>query len=225
VQKPVRSFSDRMYSSVTFGRDGSLYFGEHMMGTQTGHPAVTTKFRLLPGRNVIGDGHVFRHSPDGRLLDEYPTEANGGTFGFLAVTSTVLADDDSRMIFVSETGKRVMQYDLKNRKQLPDLADFTGNPDVPMVLVMNPAPDGSLLISTGKGFLVMNPKTGAVLRNYPLEGMGWAAVNASTDGKYVIIGNFFTGDIVKVRLSDAAVVARNNVGQKESLSGIAQYPG
>jgi hypothetical protein len=225
VQKPVRSFSDRMYSSVTFGRDGSLYFGEHMMGTQTGHPAVTTKFRLLPGRNVIGDGHVFRHSPDGRLLDEYATEANGGTFGFLAVTSTVLADDDSRMIFVSETGKRVMQYDLKNRKQLPDLADFTGNPDVPMVLVMNPAPDGSLLISTGKGFLVMNPKTGAVLRNYPLEGMGWAAVSATTDGKYVIIGNFFTGDIVKVRLSDAAVVARNNIGQKESLSGIAQYPG
>jgi len=64
-----------MYSSVTFGKDGSLYFGEHMMGTQTGHPSVTTKFRLLPGRDVIGDGHVFRHSPDGKLLDEYPTQA------------------------------------------------------------------------------------------------------------------------------------------------------
>ncbi|MBL8200761.1 MAG: hypothetical protein JNK40_07305 [Chromatiales bacterium] len=225
VQKPVRTFSDRMYSSVTFGRDGSLYFGEHMMGTQTGHPSVTTKFRLLPGRDVIGDGHVFRHSPDGRLLDEYPTQANGGMFGFLAVTSTVLADDDTRMIFVSETGRRVMQYDLKNRRQLPDLADFTTNPDVPMVLVMNPAPDGRLLISTGKGFLVMDPKTGAVIRNYPLEGMGWAAVSSSTDGQYAIVGNFFTGEIVKVRLADAVIVARNNVGQRESLSGIAQYPG
>jgi hypothetical protein len=225
VQKPVRTFSDRMYSSVTFGKDGSLYFGEHMMGTQTGHPSVTTKFRLLPGRDVIGDGHVFRHSPDGRLQDEYPTQANGGMFGFLAVTSTVLADDDSRLIFVSETGRRVMQYDLKNRRQLPDLADFSTNPDVPMVLVMNPTPDGRLLISTGKGFLVMNPDTGAVIRNYPLEGMGWAAVNSSADGQFAIIGNFFTGDIVKVRLSDAAVVTRNNVGQKESLSGIAQYPG
>lgn len=225
VQKPVRAFSDRMYSSVTFGRDGSLYFGEHMMGTQTGHPSVTTKFRILPGRDVIGDGHVFRHSPDGRLLDEYPTQANGGMFGFLAVTSTVLADDDARMIFVSETGRRVMQYDLKNRKQLPDLADFATNPDVPMVLVMNATPDGRLLISTGKGFLVMDPKTGAVLRNYPLEGMGWAAVNSSADGQFAIIGNFFTGDIVKIRLSDAAIVARNNIGQRESLSGIAQYPG
>jgi len=196
-----------------------------MMGKVTGHPSVTTKFPLLPGRDVIGDGHVFRHAPDGRLLEEYPTEANGGLFGFLAVTSTVLADDDRRMIFVSETGKKVMQYDLANRRQLPDLADFTGNPDVPMVLVMNPLPDGRLLISTGKGFLVMDPKTGAVLRNYPLEGMGWAAVNSSADGGHVIIGNFFTGDIVKVRLADGAIVARNNVGQKESLSGIAEYPG
>ncbi|MEO8224475.1 MAG: hypothetical protein ABI661_06690 [Gammaproteobacteria bacterium] len=225
VQKPVRKFSDRMYSSITFGMDGSLYFGEHMMGTQTGHPAVTTKFRLLPGRNVIGDGHVFRHSADGKLVKEYATQANGGMFGFLAVTSTVLADNDTRMIFVSETGKRVMQYDLKHEKQLPDLANFEKNPDVPMVLVMNPTPDGRLLISTGKGFLIMDPKSGAVLRNYPLEGMGWAAVNSSPDGQYAIIGNFFTGDIVKVRLADAAIVARNNVGQKESLSGIAQFPG
>ncbi len=225
VQKPVRTFSDRMYSSVTFGQDGSLYFGEHMMGTQTGHPAVTTKFRLLPGRDVIGDGHVFRHSADGKLKQEYATVADGGMFGFLAVTSTVLADNDTRMIFVSETGKRVLQYDLKKQTQLPDLASFENNPDVPMVLVMNATPDGRLLISTARGFLVMDPKTGAVLRNYPLEGMGWAAVNSSPDGKFAVIGNFFTGDIVKVRLSDGAIVARNNVGQKESLSGIAQFPG
>lgn len=104
VQKSVRKFSDRMYSSVTFGQDGSLYFCEHMMGTQTGHPSVTTRFRLLPGRDVIGDGHVFRHNADGKLVQEYATVANGGMFGFLAVTSTVLADNDTRLIFVSETG-------------------------------------------------------------------------------------------------------------------------
>jgi hypothetical protein len=225
VQKPLRKFSDRMYSSVTFGQDGSLYFGEHMMGTQTGHPAVTTKFRLLPGRQVIGDGHVFRHSTDGKLLQEYATVANGGMFGFLAVTSTVLADNDSRMIFVSETGKRVLQYDLKKQKQLPDLANFENDPDVPMVLVMNAMPGGQLLVSTGKGFLLMDPRTGVVIRNYPQEGMGWAAVNSSPDAQFAIIGNFFTGDIVKVRLSDGTIVARNNVGQKESLSGIAQFPG
>lgn len=225
VQKPVRKFSDRKFSSVTFGQDGSLYFGEHMAGKETGHPAVTTKFALLPGRDVIGDGHVFRYSADGKLLDEYATEIGGGPFAFLAITSTVLADDDTRMIYVSENGHRVMQYDLKNRRQLPDLASFKGDPSVPMVLVMNAAPDGTLLISTGKGFLTLDPKSGKVLRQYPLAGMGWAAVNASADGQYAYIGNFFTGDIVKVRLADGAIMARNNIGQKESLSGVAQFPG
>ncbi|MBM4221632.1 MAG: hypothetical protein FJ170_06780, partial [Gammaproteobacteria bacterium] len=225
VQKPMRTLSDRKLSSVTFGRDGSLYFGEHMMGKATGHPAVTTKFSLLPGRDVIGDGYVFRYSSEGKLLRTYRTEANGGLFGFLAVTSTVLADKDTRMIYISETGKRVMQYDLARDRQLPDLADFSSDPSVPMVLVMNSTPDGQLLISTGKGFMLVDAKSGKVLRDYPLQGMGWAAVNSSTDGKYALIGNFFTGDIVKVRLSDGEVVAKNNIGQKESLSGVAQFPG
>lgn len=225
VQKPVRKFSDRMYSSVTFGADGSLYFGEHMMGTQTGHPAVTTRFPLLPGRDVIGDGHVFRHAPSGALLEEYATESAGGMFGFLAVTSTVLTDQDTRLVFISETGKRVMQYDLKHRKSLPDLANFSNDPEVPMVLVMSATRDGQLLISTGKGFLLLDAHTGAVLRYYPLSGMGWAALCASPDGRFTLVGNFFTGEIIKVRLSDGVIVARNNVGQKESLSGIAQFPG
>jgi hypothetical protein len=55
--------------------------------------------------------------------------------------------------------------------------------------------------------------------------MGWAAVNPSPDGQFAFIGNFFTGDVVKVRLEDGAVVARNNIGQRESLSGVAQYAG
>jgi hypothetical protein len=225
VQKPVRKFSDHKYSSVTFGRDGSLYFCDHMTGKVTGHPAITTKFKLLPGQDVIGNGHIFRHAADGTLRHEYGNEVHGGLFGFLACTSTVLADDDRRMIYVSETGNRVMQYDLVNDRQLPDLAGFDNDPAVPMVLVMNALPSGTLLISTGQGFLTMDPGSGKVLRHYPLEGRGWAAVNASHDGRYAIVGNFFSGDIVKVRLADGTVVARANVGQKESLSGIAQFPG
>lgn len=224
-QRPLRSFGNRTFSSVTFGRDGSLYFGEHLMGTQTGHPSVTTKFKRLPGRNVVGDGHVFRYSPDGRLLREYATAAHGGMFGFLAVTSTVLADDDRRMIYVSETGNVIKQYDLANDRQLPDLRVFDNDPRVPMVLVMNALPDGRLLISTATGFIIVSPETGELLRHYPLPGMGWAAVNASTDGRHAFIGNFFTGELVKLRLADGQTVARNNIGQQESLSGVAQYPG
>ncbi len=225
VQKPVRHFSDRKFSNVTFGRDGSLYFGEHMQGKATGHPAITTKFKLLPGRDVIGDGVIERFSRDGKLLQTYRTEAHGGLFGFLAVTSTVLADRDTRMIYVSETGPVIKQYDLKNDRQLPDLALFKDDPRVPMVLVMVPGRDGQLMLSTGFGFIIVDAKTGALVRHYPLEGRGWAALAPTVDGKGAIVGNFFTGDIVKVRLADGAVLNKTNVGQKESLSGIAQFPG
>jgi outer membrane protein assembly factor BamB len=225
VQKPVRKFSDHKYSSVTFGRDGSLYFCDHMTGKQTGHPAVTTKFKLLPGQDVIGNGHIFRHAADGRLVREYSNEVHGGSFGFLACTSTVLTDGDRRMIYVSETGNRVMQYDLPNDRQLPDLRKFEGDPRVPMVLVMNANPTGPLFVSTANGFITLDRDSGEVLRHYPLPGMGWAAINPSPDGRFAFVGNFFTGEFFKVRLDDGAVVARNNIGQKESLSGVAQYAG
>ncbi len=225
MQRPYKAWSERKLSSVTFAPDGTLYFGEHMVGKQTGHPSVTTKFKLLADRDVIGDGHLFQFTRDGRQLREFNTATNGGVFGFLGCTSTVLKDNGKRLLYVSETGKVVKQYDLANDRQLPDLARFDKDPDMPMVLVMNVMPDGNLLISNAAGFVIMDPDNGKVLRNYKLEGMGWAAVNAGFDGQYAFTGNFWTGEVVKVRLSDGAVVARANVGQRESLSGIAQFPG
>jgi hypothetical protein len=223
-QKPLRRFSDRKFSNVAFGRDGSLYFGEHMQGKATGHPAVTTKFKLLPGRDVIGDGVIEKFSPDGKLFRTWKVQTHGGMAGFHAVTSLVLADDDRRAIYISETGNVIKQYDLKNDRQLPDLAVFVNNPAIPMVLVMVAGVDGRLMVGTGAGFFIADPKTGAVIRNYPLEGRGWAALAPSVDGKGAIVGNFFTGDVVRVSLADGTVTQRANIGQKNSLSGIAQFP-
>ena len=224
-QRPYKVWSERKLSSVTFAPDGTLYFGEHMVGKLTGHPSITTKFKLLANRDVIGDGHVFQFTRDGKLLREFNTATHGGIFGFLGNTSTVLKDNGKRLIYVSETGNVVKQYDLANDRQLPDLARFDKDPDMPMVLVMNALPDGRLLISNAAGFVIMDPDNGKVLRNFKLEGLGWAALNAGIDGQFAYAGNFWTGEIVKVRLSDGAVLARSNVGQRESLSGIAQFPG
>jgi hypothetical protein len=224
-QRPYRKWSERSLSSVTFAPDGTLLFGEHMVGKTTGHPSITTKFRLLPGRDVIGDGHVFRFTRHGKLLKEYATAAHGGMFGFLGVTSTVLADGGKRLIYVSETSNAIRQYDLANDRQLPDLVVFDKDPAMPMVLVMNPRPGGELLVSNGSGFARIDPVTGKVNRVYSLQGIGWAAVNTSADGQSAYVGNFWTGELVRVRLEDGAVLARTNVGQKESLSGVAQFPG
>lgn len=225
MQKPVRAFSNRSLSSVTFAADGSLFFGEHLEGKEIRIASNTTVFNMLPGRDVIGDGNVFKFSPDAELLEEYPTDTHGGVAGIHGVTSTVLTDDDTRMIYISETGNRVMQYDLVNRKQLPDLKVFEEDENVFMVLTMSQMLDGSLLISTGFGLVTLDQHTGDVLRYYDLDSGGWAASGPSIDGKSMIVGNFFTGQIVLVNVETGEVTKSNFIGQNNSLSGVAQYPG
>lgn len=225
VQKPVREFSNRTLSSVTFAKDGSLYFGEHLQGTETQIASNTTVFHLLPGRNVIGDGNVFKFSADAELLDEFATDTHGGVAGIHGVTSTVLTDDDTRMVYISETGNRVMQYDLVNRTQLPDLRVFDEDDNIFMVLTMMPLLDGNLLISTGNGLVVLDKDTGATIRYYDLDSSGWAASGPAVDGEHVIVGNFFSGQVVLVSLESGEIVRSAYIGQNNSLSGVAQYPG
>ncbi len=225
-QKPIRKFADRTFSSVTFGPDGSLYFGEHLIGSKTRISFNTTEFSYVPGTDVIGDGNIYKFSPDGELLEVYETDTHGGMVGIHGVTSTVLTDDGKRMIYISETGNRVMQYDLANRRQLPDLVDFgkvDGAP--PMVLVMAQMPNGDLIIGTGRQIVFLDQDSGEIIKEIGFDRSGWAAVAPSIDAGYVLLGNFFDGEFVKVRVTDGEVVARNTIGEERSLSGIVQYPG
>ena len=198
-QLPVRQWSDRSFSNVTFAADGSLYFGEHLAGSSTSAgPNLSTTFRMLPGRDVVGDGWIFKYSRSGEELAHYETDFHPVP-PFLAITSTVLTDDDTRMIYISENGNRVMQYDLANDKQLPDLAEFGPDSGVPMVLVMSAMPDGRLLISTNLGFVIVDPDSGELLSSHALGGMGWAAIAPGVDDEHVIVGNFFSGEVIKYR--------------------------
>jgi outer membrane protein assembly factor BamB len=225
-QKPMRKFADRTFSSVTFGPDGSLYFGEHLIGSKTRISFNTTVFSYVPGSEVVGDGNIYKFSPDGKLLDVYETDTHGGVVGIHGVTSTALTDNGERMIYISETGNRVMQYDLANRQQLPDLADFgkiEGGP--PMVLVMAQMPNGDIVIGTGRSIVFLDENTGEIIKEINFDRSGWAAVAPSTDPGHVLLGNFFDGEFVKLRVADGEVVARNTIGEERSLSGIVQYPG
>jgi hypothetical protein len=90
---------------------------------------------------------------------------------------------------------------------------------------MTQMPDGALLVVTGAQLVLVEPDTGAIRRIYDMDSFGWAAASPSIDGAYILTGNFMDGEVAKVRVSDGAVVARANIGEKRSLSGIAQYPG
>ncbi len=225
-QKPMRKFADRTFSTVTFGPDASLYFGEHLVGSQLQIPYNTTVFNYMPYTQRIGDGNIFKFSADGRMLEEYQVDTHGGMAGIHGVTNTVLADDGKRMIYCSETGNRVMQYDLVNRKQLPDLRVFDpSRGDPPMVLFMSDLPDGTLILGTGASLLLMDPDTGDTIKTINMPDAGWAAVSPAVEEGHVLAGNFFTGEFVKLRLEDSRIVARGSIGEERSLSGIAQFPG
>lgn len=225
-QKPMRKFADRTFSTMTFGPDGSLYFGEHLVGSQLKIPYNTTVFNYMPFTQRIGDGNIFKFSPEGRFLEEYEVDTHGGMAGIHGVTNTVLADNGTRMIYCSETGNRVMQYDLVNRKQLPDLRVFdTSQGEPAMVLFLSDLPDGTLVLGTGAALLLMDPNTGETLKTIDMPDAGWAAVSPAVEPGHVLAGNFFTGEFVKLRLEDSKIVARGSIGEKRSLSGIAQFSG
>lgn len=225
-QKPMRHFANRAFSNVNFGKDGSIYFGEHLVGHKQQIPFNTTRFAYMPFTQKIGDGNIFKFSPDGRMLEEYEVESGQGLAEIFGATSTVLTSDGKRMIYNSETGPRVMQYDLENRRQLPDLRVFDPAKGEPaMVLFMVDMPDGTLLLGTGNKLLMLDPDTGETVNSVDMPSAGWAAVTPSIDAGYVLAGNFFSGELVKLRLADGEIVARADIGEKESLSGIAQFGG
>lgn len=225
-QRPMRSFADRSFSSVTFAPDGTLYFGEHLVGENRSIPMATTRFTYLPGEQVIGHGNIHHYTSDGVLIHEYVTDTHGGMVGIHGATSTVLTDGGKRMIYISETGNRVMQYDLENERQLPDLANFGDMEDAPpMVLVMSQMPDGDLVIGTGRSVVFLDQHSGEIKNELTFDTPGWAAVAPSTEGGHLLLGNFFSGEFIKVRAADGDIVARGSIGENNSLSGIAQYSG
>ena len=224
-ERPLFSFADRAFSNVSFPKDGTILFGEHLVGSKTESRYVSTKLPLITGRTVVGDGHVYRFSKDRKQIEEYATDVHGGIEGYHGVTSLVLADNDTRAIYISETGNRILQYDLKNKKQMPDLAVFNDDPQVRMLLWMTRMDQDTLLAITGASMVTINQNTGKVLREYKMGTFGWAAATTSIDGQHILVGNFMDGDIAKVNVKDGAIVARANCGEKRSLSGVAQFPG
>ena len=144
-------FPRRPFSHVNFAADGTLLLGEHVVGS-TIKPEIAarmhTKLPFMPGTDRFGDGHVWQFKPDGKLIKEYATQTHGGMGGFLGVTMSTLSPDGKTLVYCSETGPRLMRYDLVNDKQLPDLQSFQAPTQGPpaMFFAMEYAPNGMLYV-------------------------------------------------------------------------------
>jgi len=221
----VRNFADRSFSNINFASDGTIILGEHVHETEI--PAglfSTDPVRMPDGR--LGDGNAYRYTRDGQLLETYETKITASMGKILAVTCSVLSPDEKRLIYITETGNLVMQYDLANNRQMDDLLVLDGEERMKnMVFWLSYTPDNRLLVCRGDHIRVMDDETGELGERYELGAFGFAAIHASPDNRHVYGGSFFTGEIVKIDMETGETVARANVGVERSTAGIAEYPG
>lgn len=210
---PARSFAH-----VTFAADGRFFLGENFVGTASRVPLRTT-LPFIPGTQRLGDGHLFEFSANGRLLHEHRTPVHGGMGGFQGLTASALAADGKTLYYTSESGPRIMRWNVAARSSRPDLvaaADNSGR------FFFDLAFDGAgrLLVVTGLGVDALDATSGAVLRRYPLGSFGWASMSPPVD-KVVYLSNFFSGEIARLDLQSGAITAKADTGTRKSASGVA----
>lgn len=223
-------FGTRALSHVNFAADGTLLMGEHVVGGSI-RPEVQarmkTRLPFMPGTTRFGDGHVFRFTADGKLVKEYGTETHGGMGGFLGVTMSALSPDQKTLVYTSETGTRLMRYDLVNDRQLPDLQavlpPFPPGPP-PMFFGMAYGNDGTVYVLRGASIHFVDA-AGTTTRQIPLEGFGWALIELAADGRHAFVSNFFTGEVAKIDLTSGTKVGSIATQAPKAVAGVTEYVG
>ena len=235
-QLPEVKYADRSFSNCNFAPDGTVLMGEHMLGDGSNYPSwgpggsvdkVGTALARIPGEDMFGYGHIFRFTLDGELVKEYENESHGGMMGFLGTTTASLSADGKTMLYSSETGPRVMLYDLDGDQQLPDFQTF--EPRAGMVLTQTYRPDGTVLMLKAvsrEDFVLQHLTADAEeIKTWELPEAGWAIISPTSDENIVMLGNFFGGIVAKFDLTKGEIVAQTTVDTKRSLAGIAEYAG
>jgi len=214
-QAPARSFAH-----VSFAKDGRFFLGENFVGEKSRVPLGTT-LPFMPGTRRLGDGHLFEFSKQGKLLREHATPVHGGMGGFQGLTASTIAADGRTLIYTSESGPRIMRWDLLNRVPLTDLvggAEAVGK----MFFDVQFDEAGRLLVATGRGIEALD-NAGRLMRSYPFGSFGWASLGTPRNG-FVHASNFFSGEIACLDLASGEIVARAQTGLRKSASGIDSFP-
>lgn len=213
---PARSFAH-----VTFAADGRYFLGESLVGTGSRVPLQTTLPRLA-GTNRHGDGHLFEFASSGRLLRQHPTPTHGGMAGFQGLSFSALSPGGRTLVYTSETGPRIMHWDLDRARALPDIVD-EGKAEGRFFFDVAFDDEGRLLVLTGTEVQALD-LSGKLLRRYPLGSFGFASLSRPI-GKRIYACNFFSGEIVRLELDSGAISARVDTGARKSAAGVAEFPG
>lgn len=226
--------SDATSKTITrFSAEGEMLPAcPDMQGKPFGPIATTSEGGMIIGEHIYGDampfiggGEIYCFDAEGELLARHAAERDPGKFGFHGVTNMALTDSDQTAIYISETGKRVMRYDLANGRQLPDLFSLPegeGEDEGMVTAGISLLPDGNLLIAHVYGASLFSPE-GEVLKTYDIpDDRGWAAIKASADGMAFHVANFFTGRLEKRDLNSGEVISAVETDMIYTLASIAE---
>ena len=177
---------------------------------------------------MLGYGNIYKYDSAWKLEKIFECETAPEFTGFKGVTHSTLHPSEQFITYTTETGKRIMRYDVVNDRQMSDLVTYPGEMgDGVWVIAVKYLSNGRLLVTRGEEFEILDEE-GKVLQAYLLPDYGWSDINICADGDHAIFSNIFTGIMVKVNLPSGDVVGRINTGQakpKRALAGLAEFPG
>ena len=216
----------RGFGSVSWDHTGNLYFGEYFIGREIWRG--TTARTLPDGR--LGDGNIYKYSPALELLQVYEAENAPEFTGFKGVTHSSLHPSGQFITYTTETGRRLMRYDIVNDRQLSDLASYPDadpkdQTDKRWFIAPYYLGDGRLLCTAADGLRVYG-EDGSLEKTIALPGYGWAQVCPDIDPRYALAANIWNGLAARIDLDSGALMQTMDSGFTapfRSLAGIAVY--
>jgi hypothetical protein len=220
--------SGRSFGSVNFLDDGNLLFGEYFIGAEIWKG---TSAKMLDN-GTLGAGNLYKYSPDLELLESYEADNAPEFTAFKGVTHSTLHPSGDFVTYTTETARRLMRYDLRNKQQMDDLdgypdADPYDRTDKRWFIAPAYMNDGRLLCTVADGLRIYD-ENNSIIKDITLPGYGWAQVVADVDSRYALAANVWTGMAARIDLDKGKITESIDVGftaPHRSLAGLAVYSG
>lgn len=190
--------------------DGTLIIGEHFVGEKEPY---------------TGAGNLYHCRTDGSLIEMFDCETHGGVAHFLGVTHISLVPDGKTLFYISETGNRLMRFDLAEGKQMPDFLVLDGPPFQSMLFGFRCLADGGVLMARGTEAWRYDDKAELVRRYELPASRGWANISLSADGSQFYAADWYGGAIAKIDLASGEMVGQIETGLEKALAGVIEIPG
>ena len=195
------------FGALTFDHLGRCWLGVH---------------NLLNEDNTDVD-LLWRYDPATATSASWPADFDGGKLRFHRISFLSLDATETRLLYTSENGRRVLQFDVRDKVQLNDFLTLDAS-DPRGTFAVDQLSDGRVIMATGLGASLFDA-TGRELQRYPVpERRGWSRVKLSTDQTTFFLNNFLDGIIERRQVADGSLVARHDIQRRNALCGIVEYP-